>query len=206
MTIRLMWIVAVLGLLAGVALAEGFDGLAVTLADNTSLMLEANVAHRDLADHLKAGKFEAPAALADRAGIRARYFDHNLLLLLPVKEREEVEAEGAGRARVLAVVALFPKPADFNRRWPLQPDVPPGVYFVIAAKGAPGGTAYLVTVKPPHRGHAVKTRHPEYGQTPGAMVQKGEVHPYVTQIGRGCVFGVGLAPAGEKLICVDLVR
>jgi hypothetical protein len=33
----------------------------------------------------------------------------------------------------------------------------------------------------------------------------GEVHPYVTQIGKGCTFGVGLVTAERNLAC-DLVR
>lgn len=184
--------------------AAGFDGTAVTLADDTSMRVRLNVPAGELREAITAGGFERPPGLIDGPGLRVQYFDHDLLVLMPVEERLEVEIAGKP-FHVMAVLVLLNRPADFEHSWPLVWEARPAAHYVVAheLQGQPMG--FVVTPTTPHRAEAIPTRLPEWGQVPGATVGQGEVHPYETQMGRGCVFGVGLV-VGDRIVACDLVR
>ena len=197
--------VVLLAVLASVAQAGGFDGTVITLVDSTSIRVKLNIPHEEMRECVKAGGFEPPGILAGEPGLRVTYFDHDLLLLLPIEPGHEVEIGEVGKVKAMVAAVLFRKPVAFDKRWPLVGDPEPGVYYIVAYQRAGRPMAALVTAKPPHRATPIPTRLPDWGQTPGAMVGQGEVHPYVTQIGKGCTFGVGLV-AGERIVACDLVR
>jgi hypothetical protein len=187
-----MWVVGLSLVVAmGGAYAAGFEGTVVTLADDTSMLVKLNVPHTEMKEALGAGGFAEPGGLLDGPGLRIQYYDNDLLLLLPVREATEVEVAGR-RSRVMAALVLFPKPDGLEHRWPL-------------VNQADRGVCFMVTVARPHKAVPTRTRLPQWGSVPGAMIGQGEVHPYVTQIGRGCVFGVGLV-AGGRIVTCDLVR
>lgn len=200
-----MWVAGLSLIVAmGGACAAGFEGTVVTLADDTSMLVKLNVPHTEMKEALGAGGFPEPGGLLDGPGLRIQYYDNDLLLLLPVREATEVEVAGR-RSRVMAALVLFPKPDGFEHRWPLLNQADRGVYYLVTGEYGGHPSGFMVTVARPHKAIPIRTRLPEWGSVPGAMIGQGEVHPYVTQIGRGCVFGVGLV-AGERIVTCDLVR
>jgi hypothetical protein len=204
-TRTLLVAVAAVAVLTGVAVAAGFDGMAVTLADDTSIKIELNVPHGTLAADLPEGG-AAAANLVDRPGLMVTYFDHKLLCLMPVKEVKEVELGDVGRGSIMAAILFYPKPRDFDGRWPLvNKDMTAGLYLLVAHQRGGKPSASFVSVKQPRKVIAANVRLPERGITPGAMLGQGEVHPFVTQIRNGCTFGVGLV-LNERLIACDLIR
>ncbi len=206
---RLSIILLVVGILvavmAGTVLAQGFDGTGMALADKTSVMIRLNIPHQELVALAPSEMAGDWSRAAGGPGLAVSYFDKPVIVLMPAKSDAEVLI-GNRKQRILAILVVFPKPDGFDRRWPLVPEVDSGAYFVLAGKRAGRAFLALAQAQKPHQITILRTRKPEYGSVPGAMMGQQEVHPIISDLAReGCAFAIS-AVAGERVLVADLIR
>ncbi len=220
---RYLFFVGVLLLVGSMAHAEGFDRAGVTLQDNTSISLQTNASFADIQKWAGEASFKLPEQAANFPGITASYFDAKLVTISPVKADATLELPRLGKCPLVAALVLYPKPADFQYRWPLLQRAEAGPWLVVsvtkeehtslllvrkAGSGPQAPAEEIASVDVGTRDfdvRRVRTRDVPRGSVPGALIAISNAFPYVTQIGRGCALGIAYMTA-DVAACADLVR